>query len=70
MPGRLLWVDAVLDVVSLDAEAIVGAAGLLVGERSLSGVMRTDSGLVMIHDPDAFINESEADALTAAGIVA
>jgi purine-binding chemotaxis protein CheW len=63
-----LWVDAVDDVMALDWGAFVPAEGLIVGTRSLAGVARGAEGLLLIHDLSAFLTESEADALSVAGV--
>jgi purine-binding chemotaxis protein CheW len=64
-----LWVDAVLDVFAMNPRDIVPAQGLLGGLRSLSGLARTAEGMLYLHDPTAFLSESEAEALDLLGAV-
>jgi purine-binding chemotaxis protein CheW len=58
-----LWVDAAVDLIALDTDTIVPSDGLTAGVRSLAGVARTADGVLYIHDPAAFLNQAEADAL-------
>lgn len=58
-----LWVDRVLNVVEFDPRELVGAQGLVVGTRSFAGILRTRDGLIVLHDPAAFITETELDAV-------
>jgi purine-binding chemotaxis protein CheW len=58
-----LWVDAIRDLVSLRAEDLARREGFVLGTRSFAGVARTPAGLIMIHDPDDFLSESESEAL-------
>ena len=61
-----LWVDAVDALVPGDGLRWTPAGGLVVGDRSLVGVTTTAEGLCAIHDLDAFLTASEAEALVAA----
>jgi purine-binding chemotaxis protein CheW len=58
-----LWVDRVRELTTCDVEALTPSTGLIVGMPALRGVSRTRSGLVMIYDAEAFVSQSEADAL-------
>jgi purine-binding chemotaxis protein CheW len=58
-----LWVDQVDELVTCDVDTLTASTGLVVGMPALRGVSRTRSGLVMIYDVEAFISQSEADAL-------
>jgi purine-binding chemotaxis protein CheW len=58
-----LWVDAIRDLVSLRVEDLTRREGFVLGTRSFAGVARTPAGLIMIHDPDDFLSESESEAL-------
>ncbi len=60
-----LWTDSVVDLVPLDIGAFTAREGLIVGTRSLSGVVRVAGDLVMIHDLGAFLSQAETDALAA-----
>jgi purine-binding chemotaxis protein CheW len=60
-----VWVDAVEGLVPSDGRW-APAVGLLTGDRSVVGVVRTADGACAIHDPDAFLGACESDALTAA----
>lgn len=61
-----MWVDRVLGILTYNTDEIVGSEGLIVGARSFAGILRTSDGLVVIHDPEAFISESELDAVSEA----
>ncbi len=63
-----LWIDRVLGILTYDPNALVGSEGLIVGARSFAGILRTREGLVVIHDPEAFISESELDAVSEASL--
>lgn len=66
--GRLvaLWVDRIVGILTYDPGTLVNAEGLIVGTRSFAGILRTGDRLVVVHDPQAFITESELDALAEA----
>jgi len=66
--GRALavWVDAVDGLAGADAGGWTPSGGLLVGDRSVVGVVRTREGACAIHDLDAFVSACESDALAAA----
>jgi purine-binding chemotaxis protein CheW len=61
-----LWVDRILGIVTFDPNALVASEGLIVGARSFAGILRTNDGLVVVHDPQAFVSESELDAVSEA----
>jgi purine-binding chemotaxis protein CheW len=63
-----LWVDRVLGILTYDPDSLVGSEGLIVGTRSFAGILRTPDRLVVIHDPEAFISESELDAVSEASL--
>ena len=63
-----LWVDRVVGILTYDPDSLVGSEGLIVGARSFAGILRTPEGLVVIHDPQAFISESELDAVSEASL--
>lgn len=63
-----MWVDRVLGILTYDPKTLVGSEGLIVGTRSFAGILRTPDGLVVIHDPEAFISESELDAISEASM--
>ena len=65
----VLWVDAAVDLLTLDARAVAPSVGLTAGVRSLAGVAQTEDGILYMHDPAAFMNESEADALDRVTVV-
>lgn len=60
-----IWVDRIVDVVAMRWDAIAQSEGLIVGTKSLVGVGKTSTGLVMIHDADGFLSQTEADSLHA-----
>jgi purine-binding chemotaxis protein CheW len=61
-----LWIDRVNGILSFEPTALAGAEGLIVGTRSFAGILRTRDGLVVVHDPEAFITEAELDAASEA----
>ena len=63
--GRLLalWIDEVEAFAPSAANALRPAGGLVVGERSLAGVVATADGIATIHDVDDFVAQCEADAV-------
>lgn len=63
-----MWVDRVIGILTYDPDSLIGAEGLIVGTRSFAGILRTSDGLVVIHDPEAFISESELDAVSEASL--
>jgi len=63
-----LWVDRVLGILTYDPNSLLGSEGLIVGTRSFAGILRTPDSLVVIHDPAAFISESELDAVSEASL--
>lgn len=63
-----LWVDRVLGILTFDPDTLIASEGLIVGTRSFEGILRTGNGLVVIHDPQAFIGESELDAVSEASM--
>ncbi|HEY1727323.1 MAG TPA: chemotaxis protein CheW [Candidatus Baltobacteraceae bacterium] len=63
-----MWVDGVIGILTYDPNSLIGSEGLLVGTRSFEGILRTPEGLVVIHDPEAFISESELDAVSEASL--
>ena len=63
-----MWVDRVLGILTYSPDSLVGSEGLIVGARSFAGILRTPEGIVVIHDPDAFISESELDAVSEASL--
>jgi chemotaxis signal transduction protein len=65
--GRALaiWVDDVEELLACAPEALTPREGLLVGDRSLTGVATTAGGLTALHDLDGFLTQCESDALTA-----
>ena len=63
-----LWVGAVDNLADADPLAYAPRAGLTLGTRSLAGVARVSDGLVMVHDVDAFLAESERDAVAAVSV--
>jgi purine-binding chemotaxis protein CheW len=65
-----VWVDRIVDVVAIPRDAIAPSEGLIVGTKSLVGVGKTSTGLVMIHDADGFLSQAEADGLLALGACA
>jgi len=58
-----LWVDEVEAFAPSEAVAWSSAGGLIVGDRSLAGVVSTADGVAMIHDVDVFVAQCEADAV-------
>lgn len=65
-----LWVDRIVDVGAVHIEDVTEPEGLIQGTRSLAGIGRGPGGIVMIHDVEAFLTQSEADGLTALGATA
>lgn len=59
----LVWVDTVHGVQPLDPATVEPLQGSLAATPHLSGVSRTGSGLLYLHDPEAFFSEREAAAL-------
>jgi len=63
-----MWVDSVHGILTYTPDSLVGSEGLIVGARSFAGILRTPEGIVVIHDPEAFISESELDAVSEASL--
>lgn len=63
-----LWVDRVLGILTFDPDSLIASEGLIVGTRSFAGILRSGDGLIVIHDPQAFISESELDAVAEASL--
>lgn len=61
-----LVADTVSDVVSLAPEQLVDPAGILPRLEYVEGVAILDSGMVFIHDLDAFLSLNEEQELEAA----
>ena len=58
------WVDRVTDLMEAPPpDAVQRAEGLIVGTKSLAGVLRTADGLILLHDLKAFVTEAELDAI-------
>jgi len=58
-----LWVDRLVGLVPFDTRTFAARDGLMTGTRSFAGVARLGESLVMIHDVEAFLTQTEADAL-------
>jgi purine-binding chemotaxis protein CheW len=56
-------VDRAQDVVDVDETRLSRAEGVAAGARGVSGVASLDDGLVVVHDPAAFLDEAEALAV-------
>lgn len=61
-----LRVDRADELVTLAAGDVVDPSTLAPGLGHLAGVARLPDGLVLIHDPAAFLDQTEAEALEAA----
>jgi purine-binding chemotaxis protein CheW len=61
-----LRVDDVDDLVDVDPATVVAPAELSGSLRGLAGLAARDDGLLVMHDPDAFVTQAEAHALDAA----
>jgi purine-binding chemotaxis protein CheW len=57
-----LWVDRVTSIVKLSPDTLRDAQGLVVGTKSLRGIVRTADGLVALHDVSAFVTQAELEA--------
>ena len=61
-----LRVDDVDDVVEVPADSVERSGSLSPALRGLAGVSAREDGVLVIHDPAAFIGQAEADQLDAA----
>jgi purine-binding chemotaxis protein CheW len=61
-----LHVDAILDLMDLDANAITNATATLPSTKYIGGVAPMPDGLVLIHDVDTFLSGAEAQTLDTA----
>jgi purine-binding chemotaxis protein CheW len=59
----VLIVDSVDDVVEIPGERIVAAERILPELQYLEGVMKTEGGMVLIHDLERFLSLPEEKAL-------
>lgn len=59
-------VDDVDDVVDVDDDSVTLAPALSPGLRGLAGLVARSDGVLVIHDPDAFVTQAEAEAVDAA----
>lgn len=55
--------DRAVDVVTVDSDGLASAESIVRGTRHLAGVARTDTGLVLIHDPASLLSQLEEEAL-------
>lgn len=58
-------VDQVDQIVTIPADAVTVPRGLTASARGIAGVATTTDGIVVVHDPAAFVSEQEALALAA-----
>lgn len=58
-----LLVDALVGVVDYDAAQITPGADILPDLESISGVMKSDGGLVLVHDVERFLSIEDHTAL-------
>jgi Chemotaxis signal transduction protein len=61
-----LVVDAVVDVVECQEQSLAMTKSILPTAEYLEGVMKLKSGLVLIHDLEAFLSLEEEDSLNRA----
>jgi purine-binding chemotaxis protein CheW len=61
-----LVVDAVDDVMECREETIVPAGDILPDIEYVRGVVKTEDGMILIHDLDTFLSLDEEEALTEA----
>lgn len=59
-------VDDVDDLVDVEPSSVSGSDGLSPTLRGLRGLSAQPDGVLVIHDPESFISQAEADALDAA----
>ena len=59
-------VDSVLDVVTCDERDFVPVDSIVSGTRYLRGIVKSPSGMILIHDLDSFLSLPEEQALDAA----
>jgi purine-binding chemotaxis protein CheW len=60
-----LRVDDVDDLVEVDAASVTTPGELSPSLRGLAGLAARPDGVLVMHDPDAFVTQAEADALDA-----
>lgn len=58
-----LLVDSVDDVIEIPEEKIVAGDKILPGLKYVDGVLKTEDGMILIHDLDRFLSLQEAAAL-------
>ncbi|HEX7119689.1 MAG TPA: CheW domain-containing protein [Longimicrobiales bacterium] len=59
-------VDRALWLATVDAGAVAASDEVMAGSGPIAGVASLEEGLIVIHDPDAFLEAAEAEALDAA----
>ena len=61
-----LLVDSVNDVIEISEEKIIASENILPGLDYIEGVVRTEDGMVLIHDLEQFLSLQEEKALNEA----
>lgn len=61
-----LVADSVSDVVACSSETLISADAIVPGLEHLAGVVRTDEGLILIHDLNRFLSLEEETILDCA----
>jgi purine-binding chemotaxis protein CheW len=58
-----LLVDSVSDVIEISEEKIVASESILPGLEYVEGVVKTEDGMILIHDLEQFLSLQEGKAL-------
>lgn len=58
-----LWVDAVIELVTCDAQDFVDSESVVPGLDYVRGIVRLADGLILVHDLDTFLSLEERQAL-------
>lgn len=61
-----LRIDGAVDLVAVDPDAVVRAEAVLGRSPEISGVVKLDDGLVLIHDLESFLTAAEGSAVDTA----
>jgi purine-binding chemotaxis protein CheW len=51
-----LWIDSTNEIITIDAEEIIGADRLMVNSVYIEGLFNLNDGIVLMQDPDKFLS--------------
>ncbi|MDE2155247.1 MAG: purine-binding chemotaxis protein CheW [Xanthomonadaceae bacterium] len=58
-----LVVDAVTDVIDCSGRELVAPQGIISAAENLSGIIKGEDGLILVHDLDVFLSQEEENFL-------